>query len=107
MEYSGTLSSIVHIIANGEPTKFLVINLRITTFGVKEPVVLVNRVEMSVTFVKCDDDDDDEFVPIKCYECGGEKGKCKDADDLGVEKTCDKGTLTCVVARDEGMVETK
>ena len=48
------------------------------------------------------DDDEDAFVPIKCYECGGEKGKCNDAEDLGVEKTCPKETKTCVIARDEG-----
>ena len=30
-----------NIIVNGEPTKFLIINLRITTLGAEEPVVLV------------------------------------------------------------------
>merc|ERR1711971_683587 len=59
-------------------------------------------VQICVKNIRCQDADDEEaFVPIKCYECGGEKGKCNDADDLGVEKTCDKGTVTCVVARDE------
>ena len=48
------------------------------------------------------EDDEEAFVPIKCWECGGDKGKCNDAEDLGVEKVCEKGTYTCVVARDDG-----
>ena len=46
MEYSGTLSSIVHIIANGEPIKFLIINLRITDSEAKKPAILVKIINV-------------------------------------------------------------
>ena len=67
-------------------------------------LLLLNKIINSVIIA---DDDEDSFVPIKCYECGGDKGKCKDAEDLGVEKTCPKETKTCVIARDEGAVNYK
>ena len=55
-----------------------------------------------IQYIRISDDDEEAFVPIKCWECGGDKGKCNDAEDLGVEKVCEKGTYTCVVARDDG-----
>ena len=62
-------------------------------------LLFVNEIIISLRILEADDDD--AFVPIKCYECGGDKGKCNDAEDLGVEKVCPKETKTCVIARDE------
>jgi len=49
-------------------------------------------------------DEEPAAPPIKCYVCGGADGKCSSPDDLGIEKTCDAGTFTCIVATENDEV---
>ena len=50
-------------------------------------------------------DEEPAAPPIKCYVCGGADGKCSSPDDLGIEKTCDAGTFTCIVATESTRFE--